>query len=203
MWYAKPCGGHGDRWVIEIKGKYEWKTTSSKNITTKCKFELAKKHLRNLMHNNPDLFKEHAINGELNEEGKRLQQEYFEIIDLAKPKLDMNVYRIQSNVEKGVEDTIVYLEKDITGLTEAEIALLQNDTSKEKVKPQGGMYELPKYCCYIKETKDKGDGFYVARYHPKQNGKDWCTTRSKKVSLDEKYKQLQEYLNSISSQPNG
>ena len=36
---------------IEIKNKYYWKTTSSKKISTKCKFELAKKHLNNFFSN--------------------------------------------------------------------------------------------------------------------------------------------------------
>lgn len=42
IWYIKADGKHGDRWMVEIKDKYVWKTTSTKDLSTKCKFELAK-----------------------------------------------------------------------------------------------------------------------------------------------------------------
>jgi hypothetical protein len=60
------------------------------------------------------------------------------------------------------------------------------------IKPE----DIPKYCYYIPETKLKGDGFCCSKYHPlhKDNNKDWSTTKSKKVSIQEKYKQLLEYL---------
>jgi hypothetical protein len=56
---------------------------------------------------------------------------------------------------------------------------------------------IPKYCYYVKATKLKGDAFCCTKLHPKQkeSGKDWMTTRSKKISIEDKYKQLMEYLN--------
>lgn len=42
--------------MVEIKDVYNWKTTSTKDLSTKCKFELAKKHLRNLIITQPELF---------------------------------------------------------------------------------------------------------------------------------------------------
>lgn len=56
-------------------------------------------------------------------------------------------------------------------------------------------FELPQYCYYVPDNNVKGDGFTCGRLHPKTNGKDWTTTRSKKVSTDEKHKQLLAYLN--------
>ena len=87
IWYIhgenNKKGGHGDRWAVDIKHKYFWKTTSSKKISTKCKFELAKKHLRCLIESQPELFNGHCMNGELSNEGKRLENEYVNILKLA------------------------------------------------------------------------------------------------------------------------
>ena len=42
IWYIRPNGLHSDRWCVEIKNKYIWKTTSKRNLTTREKLELAK-----------------------------------------------------------------------------------------------------------------------------------------------------------------
>lgn len=57
--------------------------------------------------------------------------------------------------------------------------------------------DIPKYCYYIKATTLKGDAFCCTKLHPKQkeSGKDWTTTKSTKLSIEEKYKQLLEYIN--------
>jgi hypothetical protein len=57
--------------------------------------------------------------------------------------------------------------------------------------------DIPKYCYYVKPSERKGDGFCCGRFHPKQKeiGKEWKTTRSKAVSLQEKLQQLLDYIN--------
>lgn len=60
--------------------------------------------------------------------------------------------------------------------------------------------QLPKYCYYVPATKEKGDGFCCGRLHPKHT-KDWTTTKSRKVSIHEKYKQLMAYLEDKDYQP--
>lgn len=60
-------------------------------------------------------------------------------------------------------------------------------------EPTVNIDNLPKYCYYVPETNEKGDGFCCGRLHPK-HAKDWTTTKSKKVSTQEKYKQLMGYL---------
>lgn len=112
IWYIKENGNHGDRWCVEIKNKYYWKTTSSKKISTKCKFELAKKHLNNLIKTNNYLFKDHSINGELSNIGKILKQEYIDILKLANIDYNDN------------ENNKSYLEQDLTGLNDNEIQIL-------------------------------------------------------------------------------
>lgn len=190
IWYIKAGDHHGDRWMVEIKNKYTWKTTSSKDLSTKLKFELAKKHLRELIVQQPELFEGHCINGVLNEEGQKLKEEYINILNLA-------------GYEFLDEDKKDYLKEDVTNLSEKEVVLLHatEDITKLKQQPQNEKYDLPKYCYYISENDVKGDGFCVGRLHPKQNGKDWTTTRSKRVQTSEKYKQLLAYLDNKEYQP--
>jgi hypothetical protein len=60
------------------------------------------------------------------------------------------------------------------------------------------MEDIPKYCYYVKASETRGDGFCCSKLHPKQKtiGKDWSTSKSKKLRTEEKYNQLMEYLNS-------
>lgn len=199
IWYIKENGSHGDRWMVEVNGKYKWKTTSTKNLSTKCKFELAKKHLRNLLTTNPELFNGHCINGKLDELAETLKQEFIEILKLA--RYEYNDY-IDSDNDNTDRD---YLIEDITGLNENEISILRenNDYKQTKIKPPNFEEDVPKYCYYIKENNLKGDGFCCTKFHPKQkqSGKEWITTRSKKVSTKEKFKQLLEYINNKEYKP--
>ena len=114
IWYIKAHGCHGDRWCVEIKNKYLWKTSSSKKLSTKCKFELAKKHLRNLIEFKPELFIGHCMNGELTDIGKILENEYIDILNLAGYNYNKN------NVLKK------YLQEDFIGLTQSEIEYINN-----------------------------------------------------------------------------
>lgn len=190
IWYIKQNGNHGDRWMVEIKDKYTWKTTSTKELSTKCKFELAKKHLRNLVITNPDLFYGHCMNGDLDEVSNTLKREFIEILKLARYnyKEEHNRYNVDC------------LKEDIEGLNENEINILrQSEDYKHKNKPENfDISNIPKYCYYVKATSSKGDAFCCTKLHSKQkeSGKDWMTTRSKKVSIEDKFKQLMDYLKS-------
>lgn len=61
------------------------------------------------------------------------------------------------------------------------------------IKPE----EIPDYCYYIQQNKIKGDGFCCGKLHPKHKETkiNWTTTRSKKITINEKFKQLLAYLN--------
>ena len=180
IWYIKKNGHHGDRLAVEIKNKYIWKTTSSKTLSIKCKLELAKKHLKNLINTNPDLFIGHCMNGELSDNGKQLENEYIEILKLAGCNYNKN-------------DTLKnHLDEDLKELNEEEVKIIQDF---EEI--QIDTHSIPKYCYYIKSNISKGDGYCVTKLHSKQqeSSKDWTTTKSKKVSTKEKYKQMTEYLN--------
>lgn len=184
IWYKRVHENHGDRWSIEITNKYEWQTTSSKELSTECKYELAKQHLRNLIEKQPELLKEHCINGELQDDAKKLKQEYIDILKIAGYTYD----------EKKI--VFDYLGENLTGLSEKEINVVKNGGIEYKhidIYKDCDINSLPKYCYYVPETKEKGDGFCCGRLHPKHD-KDWTTTKSRKVSTQEKLKQLMYYL---------
>lgn len=107
IWYVKENGNHGSRWCVEIKNKYKWRTTSSKKLSIKCKFELAKKHLRQLLQNRPDLFIGHCMNGELCEQGVELEKEYCDLLG-----------------QDYTPFTKDYLKRDLNGLTDNEKELV-------------------------------------------------------------------------------
>lgn len=59
--------------------------------------------------------------------------------------------------------------------------------------------DIPKYCYYLPETDKRGDGFCCDRKHPKQeknNLGDYKTSQSKKISTEDKFKQLLAYIQS-------
>lgn len=62
--------------------------------------------------------------------------------------------------------------------------------------------DLPEYVCYVKEKGIRGDKFYVSRHHPKLKAagiNDTSTTASKKITTEEKYKQVIKLLETIDS----
>jgi hypothetical protein len=115
-------------------------------------------------------------------ESKITKREKYEI-----PKEKIVVTKQQPNKEKEVKEPVnEYVPK-------------QRVYTKGKNLPEGCKIkgeDIPTYCYYIPATKTKGDAFCCTKLHPKQkeSGKYWTTTKSKKVSIEDKYKQLMEYL---------
>lgn len=102
-------------------------------------------------------------------------------------KIKINVTKQQPNKEKKVKTPVEeYVPKQ-------RVYTKGSNISEDcKIKSE----DIPKYCYYVKATGTRGDGFCCGKLHPKQieSGKDWKTTSSKKVSIEDKYKQLMEYL---------
>ena len=116
VWYLKPNDSHGERFIIEI-GDITWKTTSSKGLSLKYKFEEAKKFLRELKLDKPELFNEYCMNGEYTKLGKMLYDSYYKII----AKVGFN------NNEKSANNiTDYYLKECTNGLSNDEIILLHS-----------------------------------------------------------------------------
>lgn len=82
IWYLKPHGTHGDRFVVEV-GEVRWKTTASKSVSLDEKLDQAKQYLRNLYLTRPQLFDERSMNGDHSRLGRRLAEEFQEIVRMA------------------------------------------------------------------------------------------------------------------------
>lgn len=86
--YHPPNGTHAASFevVIKIDGKrvFRKKTTQSKKVDLCKKLDEAKEILNKLMDTNPEWFENRCLNGKLSEEGQRLHDSYFEILQLAK-----------------------------------------------------------------------------------------------------------------------
>jgi hypothetical protein len=82
VWYMKPNDSHGERFLVDI-GDVQWKTTSSKKLSLRYKLEEAKKYLRELKDERPELFQEYSMNGEFTKDGKELLKSFYIIIKKA------------------------------------------------------------------------------------------------------------------------
>lgn len=82
IWYIKEDATHGDRFMVDING-CKWKTTSSKQYSTRYKLEEAKAYLRELKKRDPQIFKNMSMNGDYNKHGEELANSYYDIIYLA------------------------------------------------------------------------------------------------------------------------
>jgi len=74
VWYMKPNGSHGERFVVNIDD-INWKTTSSKTLSLRYKLEEAKLFLRQLRKEKPELFQELSMNGDYTKKGKESSHE--------------------------------------------------------------------------------------------------------------------------------
>lgn len=116
MWYLKPDQSHGDRFAIEFPNGISWRTTASKKVSLRYKLEEAKKYLRFMKIERPDMFEEYSMNGDLTGTGLRLYKEYNMMIGKAGFTIDT------PNIDK----TDSFIIKDISDLTNFEIYLLHN-----------------------------------------------------------------------------
>jgi hypothetical protein len=186
VWYLKPNDTHGERFIIEIDN-LSWKTASSKLLSLKYKFEEAKKYLRELKAEKPELFDEYCMNGEYTKLGKELYDTYYLIVN--KAGYDNNE-KSQNNI------TDLYLKECLKGLSDDEIALLQSKSfygNQERITRKINNIEfnlksLPKYCFYKKATENRGD-YFIIKGHPKME-KDWRTSTSKNISTNDKIKSV-------------
>lgn len=175
--------GHDNRWVVEMKDNnekvYLWKSTSRRDLSLKCKFEMAKKHLRIQLNEFPQLFDGHCLNGELSDIGKTTDEEYCEIVRLA--GYDASIKNDQSYV----------LQQDTTGMSDNEIKELErfNGINTSKYDDILELYDLgplPQYC----QHSTGGDGFvYEVRQGQVRFTRTFC---SSKKTIPQKYQEVVE-----------
>jgi len=192
VWYAKPEGTHGERFVINI-GKILWKSTSSRKVSLRFKLEEAKNFLRKLKIENSELFRQYSMNGDYNIYGEKLLESFFDIIHQAGYT---HIKRI--DLPNSTDD--VLCPKELNSLLEKNIFQnnileCQNDGKRNIIKNIPlDIPKLPQYCYYRQETSLRGECFII-KNHPKSL-KCIYTSTSKDVSLKDKYKQL---LNNLSN----
>lgn len=122
------------------------------------------------------------------------------------PKIDKCEYRISKREKPEISKEKIIITNQQPNKEKEVKEPIEEYIPKQRVYTKGSNLpedckikadDIPKYCYYFKPTDKRGDGYCITRLHPKQKelGKDWVTTKSKKVSTKEKYKQMIEYLN--------
>lgn len=198
VWYMKPDDTHGERFMVDI-GDIKWKTTSRKKLSLRYKLEEAKMFLRQLKESDPELFEDYSMNGDYTKDGKRLINDYHNIVHKA------GYTYIKKKPIKNKTDQFLKLGKQNRMdriLLKQQGNLLTNSRRKRRsvcnLPPEAKitMDDIPQYCYYRPEYKARG-GYFIVENHPNQNCKAWRSTSSKKVPFDEKYDQLVKYLRTI------
>lgn len=201
VWYLKPNKSHGERFMISVND-IKWKTTSSKKLSLRYKLEEAKKYLRELKKNNPSIFENNCMNGEYTKKGKDLLKSFYEIIYQAgythiNPKTLDGI--TDSYLKENKQSIRKYKEKKLINNfniyniinTDKRRRVFSNLPINSGIDPNS----LPKYTYYKPPYKYRGDCFVIEN-HPSQTKKVWSTTTSKKVSIQDKYTELINKINS-------
>lgn len=180
--YIKPYGTHCDRFVVNI-GNSIWKTTSSCKVSLRYKFEEAKKYLREVRSYHPELFEDYLLTDSFH---KICNMKTIDINKLCK-ELDQKIDDLSSIEKKLLKNNKLY-------------GVKRKKTLVSKLPKNCGISDcdLPKYCYYCPESSKRGDHFIIDG-HPKLN-KKYQTSTSKNISIQDKYKQLIEYLNQVQIQ---
>ena len=200
VWYMKPNGSHGERFMVEV-GDVTWKTTSSKQLSLRYKLEEAKMFLRQLRFERPELFEDYSMNGDYTKEGLNLLDSYYSIIHRAGydyiEKQDLKSMTdellkpgaFSRREKKLLKQQGSLIEKPDDGRKRRVINRLPQDSGLSST-------DIPKYCYYRPAYQNRGD-YFVVENHPKQETRIWQTSSSSKLTTLEKYTQLLAYLASL------
>ena len=197
VWYMKPNGTHGERFMIDI-GNIKWKTTSSKKLSLRYKLEEAKKYLRELKINKPELFDEYSMNGDYTKLGNKLLNSYFNVVERAGFNDIRYIINNKTNnylkpgKQTAKERLLLRKQGNLLYKTDKRRRTISNLPPNCGIDPKS----IPKYCYYKPKYRSRGDCFVVEN-HPKQQSKIWQTTTSKKVSINEKFNKMIEYVNNL------
>lgn len=200
VWYMKPNGTHGERFMVEI-GDVTWKTTASKKLSLRYKLEEAKMFLRQLKEDRPEIFEDFSMNGDYNKEGAELRKTFYSIINRG-GHTNLQYTELKSKTDK-------LLKPNITNETEKKLLeeqgnLIEQIGSGQKrrilsnLPPDSGISksEIPQYVYYRPEKNGRGD-YFVIEGHPLLNDKVFQSSSSKNYSTREKFEQVLEYLEEI------
>ncbi len=82
VWYMDGNMSHGPRFVIKIDD-VTWASTSARDVPLIDKLEDAKRQLKKIIESRDDLYREYSMNGDYNDEGKRLLNSYYDMVKAA------------------------------------------------------------------------------------------------------------------------
>lgn len=197
VWYMKPNGTHGERFMIHVDD-VKWKTTASKKLSLRYKLEEAKKYLRELKKERPEIFDEYSMNGDYNFDGKKLLNEYYDIVELANYKNIQRDYP-QNNTKDYLKPG--KLSRSEYSLLKKQINLLKGGKNRRiinKLPKNCGVRpsDLPKYVYYRDSLNNRGPYFIISG-HPKLNGKVWQSSSSKKLSVLDKFNMTLDFYDDL------
>lgn len=197
VWYMKPNGQHGDRFMLKV-GDVSWKTTSSSKVSLRYKLEEAKLYLRQLKQEQPELFQVYSMNGDMTIDGIRLSNDYYTIVEKAgytniEQYIPNNTdrYLKQQRINK-FESDILNKQTNLMEKTKRNRRVIHNLPESSSISPE----DIPKFAYYRPPYKNRGD-FFAVEKHPNQTKTIWRTTSSKSISIEEKFKELLDYLDEI------
>jgi hypothetical protein len=200
VWYMKPNGLHGDRFIVKV-GNVAWKTTSSKQKDLRYKLEEAKLFLRQLRENKPELFDEHSMNGDYTKDGDMLAKGYYDIVHRAGYD-HLNEYIRRRNTDKvlkagslpKVNKELLARQGDLTlkgGQRRRCVSNLPEDCG---VLPS----DIPKYCYFKREYNGRGEHFIVIRHPSMPEGTNvWQSSSAKTKTIIEKYNEMMKYIETL------
>jgi hypothetical protein len=206
VYYKKPNGLHGEFFYIELRGipvlcpndkKFTWKSTKSKSVGLIVKLQQTINKLVELKTTYPEL--QNVIFDENNDNVRKTSiTDYNNILKL-------------SHYPKNVIDTNLrdfYGDFCISDLIENNTELVDQVDAVETIKNAGKksnnlppdcgitIDQIPKYCYFRPESDKRGCRFIIER-HPKliaQGTRQWGTTESKKISIQDKFNSMLEKL---------
>jgi len=81
VWYLKKDKTHGERFQVNL-GNIKWKCTGCNNLSIYYKLEETKKFLRQYKQKNILEFKQYSMNSDLNENGLKLKNNFYNILNM-------------------------------------------------------------------------------------------------------------------------
>lgn len=199
VWYMKPNGSHGDRFIVKI-GNINWKTTSSKKVSLKYKLEEAKKYLRQLKTKRPELFENYCMNGEYTKQGKKLLSSFYNIVEKAGydyikryiPENRTELYLKPGNLSFN-EKKLLKSQGNLLRTSNNRRRLLENLPLDSGINVD----QIPDHCYYRPPYGNRGD-YFIVKNHPLQKTV-WRSTCSNKIHILDKYNEMIDYLDSLCS----
>lgn len=191
VWYIKPEGTHGERFIVVIKN-IRWKSSCSKKLSLCYKLEETKAYLRNLKITRPDIFNECSMNGDFNDNGTKLLESYYGIISVAgfhnikKINLPQNTDMCLKQCDIESQNEKVLLCKNIS---------LNNAKRTTKKRHPEWIIDLPKHCYYYPKNVRRGSYFVIKPFGTLNDS--WTSSSSKKILERCKYECMMNVLNKL------